>query len=106
MRNTITKEYIPCNKPNSYLKVELYYSLGGYNLFTYKHEPRGYYLSVSPVERGNGMESYTAFTGVKLCVLEVKRRSKKAEMEALAKVSEYKDQMIQRVLNESALEVA
>ena len=28
----------------THLKVELYYSLGGTNVFTYKDEPRGYYL--------------------------------------------------------------
>lgn len=77
---------IDCN----YLKVQFYYDLGGINYFTYQQEPRGYYLSVTPVikeSRGSYVsESYTAFTGTKICVKSVTRKSKKAETEALESV--------------------
>lgn len=82
------------NTRNNFLKIETSYNLGGYNCFTHKSEPRGYYLSVSPVkvETINGVkfESYTAFSGVKICLLEVSRKSKKAE-EAAEKIAEEKE---------------
>lgn len=86
--NTVKKEYIPCKGENQYLKVELYYNLGGMNYFTYKQERRGYYLSICPVERsrcGAGwMESYAAFTGTKILVQECARKGKAAEQKAMA----------------------
>lgn len=33
------------------LKIEVYYHLGGINYFTYKDEQRGYYLSISPINK-------------------------------------------------------
>ena len=70
------------NKPESdtkttHIKCEVYYSKGGVNYFTYKNEARGYYMSVTPVERKNGFESFIAFTGCKTCILPVARQSKK-----------------------------
>ena len=67
----------------THLKAEIYYALGGHNVFTYKNESRGYYISVSPVEREGGWESYTAFTGLKQCVLPVQRKSQKKMNEAI-----------------------
>ena len=78
--------------------MELYYALGGINYFTYKNEPRGYYLSVSPVERrmsyGCMMESYTAFTGVKTLVEPCARKIKGAEARALAQYDEQKAKLL------------
>ena len=90
----IKTEYISMNKPNNFLKCELYYSLGGMNYFTYKEERRGYYVSVSPVEKRGCMESYTAFTGVKTLVKPCNRKSGKAEAEALTKYEETKKNII------------
>lgn len=71
----------------THLKAEIYYSLGGINYFTYKNEPRGYYMSISPVQRETRdygtMESYTAFSGLKQCVLPVQRKSQKKLEEAI-----------------------
>lgn len=85
---TIKKEYIKAvGGENNFLKCELYYDLGGMNYFTYKNEPRGYYVSVTPVERkaGDGYvsESTVAFSGIKYNVLQVNRKSKKAAASAL-----------------------
>lgn len=33
------------------LQIEVYYSLGGWNNFNAINEPRGYWLSISPIER-------------------------------------------------------
>ena len=65
----------------THLKVELYYSKGGMNYFTYNNEQRGLYLSVSPVtiSKGDGYntESYYGFSGIKQFVQEMKKFSEK-----------------------------
>lgn len=66
----------------THLKAEVYYNKGGHNVFNGKQEKRGYYISVSPVKRERGCESYTAWTGLKQCVIEVKRASSKKANEA------------------------
>ena len=90
----IKTEYIPMNKANNFLKCELYYSLGGINVFTNREEQRGYYVSVYPVEKSRGFESYVAFTGAKMLVKPCNRKSSKAEAEALAKYEETKKNII------------
>lgn len=92
----IKKEYLNTNKDKTFLKCELYYSLGGMNYFTGKTEARGYYVSVSPVERSNGWESYTAFSGWKKCVVECARKGKKAEAKALEVYEAAKQEMLGR----------
>lgn len=98
--NYIKKEYIPTKEQNKYIKCELYYSLGGMNYFSYKQEQRGYYVSVCPVERENRggyvMESFTAFSGVKMLVTACARKSKKAEQDALNHYEEAKNTMLAR----------
>lgn len=80
----MSKYYIPAegHKCNN-LKVEVYYSLGGFNYFTYKNDPRGYFLSVTPVDRadrgGYVSESVAIGEGVKMLLKEVARKSAKAE---------------------------
>lgn len=92
----IKKEYLNTNKEKTFLKCELYYSLGGMNYFTGRTEARGYYVSVSPVERSNGWESYTAFSGWKKCVVECARKGKKAETKALEVYEATKQEMLGR----------
>ena len=98
------------NKNANFLKIETNYSLGGYNCFTHKTEPRGYYLSVSPVQRyerdGVSFESYTAFSGVKLLLLEVSRKGKKAEEAAEKIAPEKESELIQYVCTKNGLEVS
>jgi len=70
------------------LEINLYYNLGGMNYFTGKTERRGYYLSVSPVhvtKLGDKIVSkeYVAFSGIKKCLLEAKRKSNKSYNQAL-----------------------
>ena len=92
----IKKEYLNTNKDKTFLKCELYYSLGGMNYFTGKTEARGYYVSVSPVERSNGWERYTAFSGWKKCVVECARKGRKAEAKALEVYEAAKQEMLGR----------
>lgn len=111
------KEYIPViaaqigNSQTTHIKIEVYYSLGGYNYFTYKPERRGYYISVTPVERreyapGCMMEGYTAFTGYKALLKEVTRKSAKAEKEAEAAAPQLREELIRRVMAECNLKYA
>lgn len=92
----IKTEYLNTNKEKTFLKCELYYSLGGMNYFTGRVEARGYYVSVSPVERGDGWESFTAFSGWKKCVVECARKGKKAEAKALEVYEAAKQEMLGR----------
>lgn len=103
------KEYmhiIPTDNANR-IKVEVYYSLGGMNYFTYENESRGYYLSVSHVNHatsgGVRMESFVAFTGTKQLILPCKRRSAKREAQANELAKEQRDALIQYVLDKNGL---
>ena len=100
----------PNARKNTHLKLDLHYNLGGYNCFTCRREARGYYLSVCPIERvdrGGGfmMDAFTAFSGTKVLVKEVKRRSAKAEQEAEQAAGEWRQKLIDYVLNNNKLEL-
>lgn len=88
------------------LEIHVYYSKGGMNYFTSQNESRGYYLSVTPVERWRGMIGYVAFSGLKRCIKEVGRKSAKAEAEAERIAPEYEQDLINRVLQKNGLELA
>lgn len=103
------KKYIPVkanDKGTTDLRVELTYDLGGYNMFDYTPKARGYYLVVTPVTRDAHMESFTAFTGLRRCVKEVKRKSKNAELAAIKEAELVEKAMIDRVLANNHLELA
>jgi hypothetical protein len=60
---------IPADRPvrivgeqATHFRVSVDYSKGGINYFTYKTDPRGYYIYVSPVVREDGFER-SALTG-------------------------------------------
>ena len=94
----------------THLKCEVYYSLGGFNCFTCKQEGRGYYASVTPIERRNDYgftsESFVAFTGIKQLVKPVSRKSAKAQSEAEKLAESVFDYLIEYVLNKQGLELA
>ena len=99
---------IPTNVTGEFIEVELYYSKGGYNVFTYKNESRGYYVRVCPVKVERNMVSFIAFSGTKLCVYECSRKSTKAEREAIAATNECRDlieRMIRQIAAKNGLEV-
>jgi hypothetical protein len=99
------KKYIKIIKnekdKNNNLKIEVYYDLGGYNMFTHQPKKRGYYISVTPVERSerNGVkvESVTAFTGYSELLEECSRKSKKAEAAAMEKAPYYEKMIIEYI---------
>lgn len=106
------KKYIKLN-PNTHgythIKIETYYKLGGYNYFTHDNEPRGYYISVVPVTRENrdgiALETITAFTGLRSLLLEVTRKSAKAEYNADQIATAKEEWYIKRVCSTLGLEV-
>lgn len=107
------KKYIKVkdnSKHITHLRVELLYDLGGTNFFTNEIKERGYYLSMTPVERhtnlqGYTTESFTAFTGIKILLNSVARRSKKAENEAEQLAQEKERTLIRYVCAKNKIEL-
>ena len=90
------------------IKVRFDYSLGGINYFNYNMEKRGYYAYFTPVWRGTSgsgfiTESYTMFSGFKVLLLEVSRKGKKAEAEALKIFEQEKQKYIDHIINQYEL---
>lgn len=90
------KKYIPLVDGQE-LKVEVYYSRDS--------RVRGYYLSVTPVTRTATSISYTLFSGASKLVLQVTRKSAKAEKEALELASLLEAELIATVLQKENLTI-
>ena len=99
----ISTKYIKIKENNhdksNYIKIVFNYQLGGYNYFTYQEKPRGYYITVYPVEKNGISESFTAFTGVTECIEQVNRKSPKAEKIAAEKIPAYEKMMLDYICN-------
>ena len=113
MSNTahITYKELKPNKGATHLRVEVYYSKGGINYFTYNNEKRGYYVQVSPVireERGGcTIETYAAFSGYKRLVRETsKKLGKKAEKAIVDASALTIGSLVEAVLTMNELELA
>lgn len=91
-------EYIKIAENNrdkcTHIRIDFCYDLGGVNVFTHRGKPRGYYITVCPVEKNNGIERFTAFTGVSELLHTCTRKSAKAEQAALEKFPAYKRMML------------
>ena len=107
MRTNVLKHYESIQNSKLELRIDLYYSLGGMNYFNSKNEKRGYYLSVSPVQRefkeNYISETYTSFSGTKMLLLECKRQSNKAYNEALKNYPESLERLKEYVLKSNNL---
>ena len=101
------KKYVPVKESAAatHLCIETYYSLGGMNYFTGAIENRGYYLSVSPVTKSRGMESFAAFSGIKKCIKPVPRKSAKAEAEAEKIAADFIPALVKYVCTYNGLEI-
>ena len=86
---------ITSNDKNNKIVTEIYYDIGGMNYFTSEVEKRGYYFSITPEERSGGFRTYTGFSGVKTCILEVARKSKSAYDKAKAMLDKYENEYLQ-----------
>lgn len=89
----------------NFIEIEVKYSLGGMNYFTGKNEKRGYYLHVQPMEVKGGYVTITGFSGAKWLLKETKRKSAKAEQEAIKEANLTKDDCIKLILNKHGLEL-
>lgn len=105
MADSITTRYIKVEgKGATHLRADLYYDIGGYDYLTHKVKPRGYYISVVPVERcDRGLyvsETMTAFRGIKMLIKEVSRKSSSAAAQA----EQLAEQRLQELINWVCLE--
>lgn len=87
------------------IRLSVAYSLGGTNCFTYKNEPRGYYLCATPEYAHEHMVSCVLGAGAKHLLLEVPRQSKKRAMEACAKAEQLAPQLVEWCCKEYGLTV-
>lgn len=91
---------------NKFLKSEVYYAKGGLNYFSYKTDPRGYWVSVTIVERtqsdyGATIESFNLFgSGYREFLFEVKKQSGKAYDKAVEMSPEIIKKIQDRLLAE------
>jgi hypothetical protein len=92
------------------LEIEVRYELGGFNLFTYENNERGYYLHVSPVKnvqlKDCVIQEYKAFSGIKKLILPVARKSSKKEVEAIELSKNSEKELIDYVLAKNNMELA
>lgn len=108
---TVSKKYLKTTTEQE-LKVEVYYSLGGWNFGTGNNDPRGYWLSVQPVSRStsNGIryESAILGSGLKTFLKETKadRKGGKAEKEAVEIAESKEADLVKAVCQREKLELA
>lgn len=91
---------ITSNDKINKITTEIYYDIGGMNYFTSEVEKRGYYFSITLEERSGGFRTYTGFSGVKTCILEVERKSKLAYEKAKAMLDNYENKYLKNFCNE------
>lgn len=90
------------------IEVQLTYNAGGLNYFTYKNEPRGYYLSVSPYKQSQEghfqTKVYSGFSGIKSFVEEASRFGKK-KLDNMMIDQAKKQELINHVLEKNNIAV-
>ncbi len=112
MNQSINKKYIdvaPNEEGVTHIKVETYYSKGGMNYFSSTNEPRGIYISVSPVTRTchegkYWTESFKGWSGNKKHMFAMERYNKK-KCDTFEMDAEYEQMLIDYVLNKNNLKL-
>ena len=92
----------------THLEVSVSYGEGGMNYFTGSSEPRGLRLIVTPVslsKHDNGLtsKSFTAFSGIKKYVLEMKRFSQKT-LDSYQPTKEELTELVEYVKSKNGIE--
>lgn len=98
------KQYLTILNPDnnaSDLQVCFTYDLGGFNPFTGRAVPRGYYLIITPVNVSGNMVSFTAFSGNKYLLYETKRKSETARKKAIEQLKKTITQSIVEIVNKN-----
>lgn len=83
----------------THLQVSVSYNLGGLSFFSGGTTPRGYYLTVKPVTKGNNMIRYTMFSGKSRLLLETKRFTAKQFANAIEMAKTYEAELISEVVS-------
>lgn len=99
MEREVVLKLIPTGKEHEYIEVSVYYKKGGRNMFTSRNEPRGFWLSVSKVQKGENWTKRFLFEGRKMFLMEVKRFSQKAMDEAVEIAKGKYSEMVKNVYN-------
>lgn len=104
MKQTRIIREIKTDKENKVIRIEVYYRIGGMNYFTSNVEPRGYYLGVTPIEKGDRFEGFTAFSGYKMLLEEAKRFSQKV-LDNMSPSEEKINDLVEKVRVKNNLEI-
>lgn len=88
-------------KGASHLEVAVYYTKGGSNFLFGGTTPRGYYISVRPVTKSNGMVSFDLFSGRSQLLFETSRYSAKQFAKAVEMARSVEDELITSVAAEN-----
>lgn len=92
------------NTSCTHIDVELYYSKGGMNYFSGSSEARGLYLSATPLEKGDRFVKFSAWSGIKMHVKEMKMFSQKA-LDSFTPSQHDIDRLINHVLEKNGLRI-
>jgi len=100
MKNIIKRDEV---HEGQNFQLSLYYDIGGIDYFAGASKPRGYYVSVTPMNisvlsNGMVMTEFTAFSGIGMCILRVERKSAKAEKTAILLSEDAFAQLLPRVI--------
>jgi hypothetical protein len=105
-RIVLSRETVKSDKANT-IKTEVYYNKGGINVFSGKNEPRGYWLSVTPVtveqRNGYGVESFIMSMGGYKQFLQEASRFNRGTLEKVVEgemVKKYQPLMLARIKND------
>jgi hypothetical protein len=85
----------------NHLEVSVYYTKGGTNFFSGGTTPRGYYLSVRPVTKRDGMVSYELFSGRSCLLFETARFTDKQFTRAIGMAEGFEEELINSVVSEN-----
>lgn len=82
----------------THIKVSVSYQPGGWNSFTHQEEKRGIYVFIYPVtlipKDGYTIEKVEAFSGLKVCVRELKRNAPKSVESIWERLQESIDMLV------------
>lgn len=107
-RRTIAK--LPLTKGEGHvIDIDISYCEGGIDYGTYRQKPRGYYLSVSPIEEGYSA-SGTKFTAFGLFsgltqLIEPANRFSQKKLDTLVAPQDVIDTLVAKVLDKNGLEL-
>ena len=88
-------------KDATHLEVSVYYTKGGANYLSGKATPRGFYLSVHPVNKRGNMVSYVLFSGRSQLLFETARYTDKQFNRAVKMAAVFEEQLIAAVVAEN-----